>query len=71
MDKPTIEQDIEHLQRHDQFQRFIDLINDLREECIGEMHDAPTDKIQQLSGRILSYDQILTMSTWGQPSVAE
>ena len=35
------------------------------------MHDAPTDKIQQLSGRILSYDQILTMSTWGQPSVTE
>ena len=71
MEKPTIEQDIEHLQRLDQFQRFIELINDLREECIAEMHDAPTDKIQQLSGRILSYDQILTMSTWGQPSATE
>ena len=71
MEKPTIEQDIEHLQRHDQFQRFIELINDLREECIAEMHEVPTDKLQQLSGRILSYDQIMTMASWAETSSSE
>ena len=66
MEKPQIEEDIEHLKRHDSFNRFIDFINQMREECIAEMYEASTDKIQQLSGRILSYDQILTMSTWGK-----
>lgn len=67
----TIEQDIEHLQRHDSFVRFIDLIKQMREECIAEMHESPTDKIQQLSGRILSYDQIITMASWGLKSDSE
>jgi geranylgeranyl pyrophosphate synthase len=67
----TIEKDIEHLKRHDSFNRFIDLIKQMREECIGEMHEVPTDKLQQLSGRILSYDQIITMASWAETSPNE
>ena len=67
----TIQKDIEHLKRHDSFNRFIDLIKQMREECIGDMYDVPTDKLQQLSGRILSYDQIITMSDWAETTSSE
>jgi hypothetical protein len=43
---------------------LIQLINALREECIADMHEADTDKLQQLSGRIITYDQILQMVDW-------
>jgi len=33
----------------------------MREECIEELHLANSDNIQQISGRLLSYDQILHM----------
>ncbi len=67
----TIEEDIEHLKRHDSFNRLIDFIKLMREECISDMHDVPTDKLQQLSGRILSYDQIITMASWAETSPNE
>jgi len=67
----TIEEDIEHLKRHDSFNRLIDFIKLMREECISDMHDVPTDKLQQLSGRILSYDQIIAMSSWAETSSSE
>jgi len=67
----TIQKDIEHLKRHDSFNRFIDLIKQMREECIAEMHEVSTDKLQQLSGRILSYDQIITMADWAETSSSE
>ena len=67
----TIQKDIENLKRHDSFNRFIDLIKQMREECIAEMHEVSTDKLQQLSGRILSYDQIITMADWAETSSSE
>jgi hypothetical protein len=60
----SIENDIEFLSRHEHFARFGELIYSLREEVIGELHKAPADQIQQISGRILSYDQILQMIGW-------
>ncbi len=67
--------ELEHLNKLKQQKkaqtRFIDFVKQMREECIAEMYESPTDKIQQLSGRILSYDQILTMSTWGKHSPSE
>tara|TARA_B110000503_G_C6931302_1_gene322925 strand:- start:241 stop:465 length:225 start_codon:yes stop_codon:yes gene_type:complete len=56
-----IQDDIKALQQYDFFARFVDLIHQFREECIEEMHKAPLEQIQQLSGRIISYDQILQM----------
>lgn len=56
-----IQNDIKALQQYDFFARFVDLIHQFREECIEEMHKASSDQIQQLSGRIISYDQILQM----------
>ena len=60
----SIEEDLKTLSHHEHFARFIKLINSLREECIAEMHESSTDNLQQLSGRIISYDQILQMTDW-------
>jgi hypothetical protein len=40
------------------------MIHELREETISEMHEASSETIQQVSGRIITYDQILQMSGW-------
>ena len=61
----TIQEDIKMLQNYEQFARFISMIHELREETISEMHEAPTEQLQQLSGRIVTYDQILQMSDFG------
>lgn len=60
----NIEDDLNTLSHHEHFARFIQLINTLREECIADMHEANTEKLQQLSGRIITYDQILQMVDW-------
>ena len=59
-----IQDDIKMLQNYEQFARFIGMIQQLREETISEMHEASTDSLQQLSDRIITYDQILQMSDW-------
>ncbi len=60
----NIQEDIKSLQNYESFARFIDLIHSLREETISELHEAPSDKMQQISGRIITYDQILQMCDW-------
>jgi hypothetical protein len=57
----NLEDDIKVLHNYEHFARLIKVISALREECISDLHEASTDKLQQLSGRILSYDQILQM----------
>jgi hypothetical protein len=58
----TIEQDLKALHNHETFARFIQMIHRLREETISEMHNY--EKLQQLSGRIITYDQILQITDW-------
>lgn len=57
----NLEDDIKVLHNYEHFARFIKVIEALREECIGDMHEAPTEQLQQISGRIITYDQILQM----------
>mgnify|MGYP005713076563 CR=1 FL=1 len=57
----NLEQDINTLSQHEAFLGFMSMILQMREECIEEMHLASSDNIQQISGRLLSYDQILHM----------
>ena len=60
----NIQEDINALQGSESFASFINLIHSLREETISELHEAPSDKMQQISGRIITYDQILQMCDW-------
>jgi hypothetical protein len=59
-----IQQDLKALQLHDSFGRFIQMIHQLREETIQELHEADSEQIQQTAGRIISYDQILQIADW-------
>ncbi len=60
----SIEQDLQALHNHEHFARFMQVIHNLREEAIAELHEAPTETIQQVSGRIITYDQILQFGGW-------
>ena len=59
-----IQDDIRTLHKYEAFARFIKMIHELREETISEMHEATNDGIQQVSGRIITYDQILQLVNW-------
>lgn len=56
-----IETDISALKTHSAFVRFLQFVEILRDEQIAELHEAEPHKVQQISGRILSYDQLLEM----------
>jgi hypothetical protein len=60
----SLQEDLKALSNHEHFARFLQVISDLREETIEELHNADSKRIQQISGRILTYDQILQMSDW-------
>ncbi len=59
-----LEDDLKQLSNYEAFARFVAVIEQLREECIAEMHKAPTETLQQLAGRVLTYDQLLQMCDW-------
>ena len=60
----NLETDLKVLGNHENFARFLQVIEDLREETIEELHNATNENIQQVSGRIITYDQILQMCDW-------
>lgn len=55
------EQDVAQMALYPAFSRILLNIKGIREECITSMHDVGTDRLQQLSGRILAYDDVLRM----------
>ena len=59
-----MEEDIKTLANYEAFARFIYSIEIAREEVIADLAHASTEGIQQLSGRILAYDDILKMVNW-------
>ena len=60
----SLETDLKTLSNHEHFARFLQVVEDLREETIEELHKATNENIQQISGRIITYDQILQMCDW-------
>tara|TARA_E500000318_G_scaffold31665_1_gene31449 strand:+ start:1185 stop:1418 length:234 start_codon:yes stop_codon:yes gene_type:complete len=62
----NIEVDIKNLKGNDAFIRFLAFIEEEREQCIASLHETSSDNVQQLSGRILSYDQILEITDYKQ-----
>ena len=63
-----IQDDIKTLHNYEAFARFIKMIHELREETIEELPEASVDRIQQVSGRIITYDQILQLVNWNELS---
>ena len=60
----NIQDDIKTLYNYKAFARFIKMVHQLREESIEELHEATSDNIQQISGRIITYDQLLQLVNW-------
>lgn len=60
----NIQDDIKTLYNYEAFARFIKMIHELREESIEELHEATSDNMQQISGRIITYDQLLQLVNW-------
>lgn len=50
------------LSNHEAFAVYLAYIKGMREQGIADMHNAPTEALQQISGRILAYNDILAMS---------
>ena len=64
MSNISIEEDIKTLSAHDSFIRFMGFIDNLREEQIADMYEASDSNLQQITGRILSYDQLLEITDY-------
>lgn len=60
----TLEESVNTLKHHESFGAFINNVHQLREEAINELNSAPTEQIQQISGKILAYDEVLRMSNF-------
>tara|TARA_R100001082_G_scaffold104424_1_gene75771 strand:- start:440 stop:658 length:219 start_codon:yes stop_codon:yes gene_type:complete len=60
----NIQDDIKTLYNYEAFARFMKMVHQLREESIEELHEATNNNIQQISGRIITYDQLLQLVNW-------
>ena len=58
----SLEKSLDRLSHISEFAQFLQCVQDERESCIAALFDSETHKIQQISGQILAYDQILKMS---------
>lgn len=63
-EKSQFEKDIEQLSRYEAFARIVKFIRDEREIHIGELHEASTNDLQQISGMILEADKFLHVFGW-------
>ena len=59
-----LEEDLQTLSTHESFARFIETVYSLREEAIASMFESDKGQVQQISGTILAYDQLLKMVNW-------
>lgn len=57
-----LEKSLDHLSHIAQFADFLESIKEERESCIASLFNADSNKMQQISGQILAYDQILKMT---------
>ncbi len=60
----TLDEATKALSMHQSFASFMKEVSELREENIRAMFEASTDQIQQISGMVLAYDQLLSMADW-------
>jgi hypothetical protein len=53
---------VKALANHESFSVYLQNVKQMREQAIADMHNVNTDALQQISGRILAYNDILSMS---------
>lgn len=55
---------LEILQNNEHFLEFLNALHAQREGWIAQLHDRPTETLQQLAGRILVLDDILEQANY-------
>lgn len=58
----TLNDAVKMLANHEAFAIYLENVKQMREQSIADMHNVSTDALQQISGRILAYNDILAMS---------
>ena len=53
---------VKTLANHESFSVYLQNVKQMREQAIADMHNVNTETLQQISGRILAYNDILSMS---------
>jgi hypothetical protein len=57
----NLEQDLKWLSNHPQFAHLAKVLVEQREHTISTLHEASAEKVMQISGRILAYNDLLSM----------
>lgn len=60
----NLQQALETLGHHESFAVLAKEVVKMREESIQELHSADIDKLSQVSGKILAYDEIISLCDW-------
>ena len=55
---------LDRLSNVEDFVKFLDELYEVRESLIQQLHDRPEGSVQQIAGRILQLDDVLTMGGW-------
>ncbi len=60
----TLQEDLNVLMQHEAFAGLIKEVIRMREDSIRELQSAEIDRLAQVSGKILAYDEIIGMCDW-------
>tara|TARA_S200002703_G_scaffold77634_1_gene66940 strand:- start:240 stop:455 length:216 start_codon:yes stop_codon:yes gene_type:complete len=60
----NLQEALETLGHHESFAALVKEIVQMREDSIQELQSADIDKISQVSGKILAYDEIISLCNW-------
>jgi len=55
---------LEILQNNEHFLEFLNGLHEARENWIAQLHDRPTETLQQIAGRIVVLDDILEQANY-------
>jgi len=58
------DKEIEILGHNEHFALYLNQLNLVKEDCIQEMRNAGTERLQQISGQIIAIDDALDLGNW-------
>lgn len=58
------DKEIEILGHNEHFALYLHQLNLIKEDCIQEMRNAGTERLQQISGQIIAIDDALDLGNW-------
>ncbi len=58
------DKEIEILGHNEHFALYLNQLNLIKEDCIQEMRNSGTERLQQISGQIIAIDDALDLGNW-------